>query len=72
MHRFIVPVSLLLLAASLPADAKDLKILTGAGMAIVKAISLSPAPLGLKLQGDAMGGLLTFYLVVTALLTLRR
>jgi len=44
---------------------------TGAGMAIVKAISLSPAPLGLKLQGDAMGGLLTFYLVVTALLTVR-
>ncbi|MBI3715186.1 MAG: hypothetical protein HY255_04245 [Betaproteobacteria bacterium] len=44
---------------------------TGAGMAIVKAVALSPLPLGLKLQGDAMGGLLTFYLVVTALLTVR-
>jgi molybdate transport system substrate-binding protein len=32
MLRFIVPASLFLLAGALPADAKDLKILTGAGM----------------------------------------
>jgi molybdate transport system substrate-binding protein len=40
MHRFIIPASLLLLAALLPADAKDLKILTGAGMSMpVRALA---------------------------------
>jgi molybdate transport system substrate-binding protein len=40
MYRFIVPASLLLLAGALPADAKDLKILTGAGMSMpVRALA---------------------------------
>ena len=40
MLRFIVPASLLLLAAALSADAKDLKILTGAGMSMpVRALA---------------------------------
>jgi len=34
MHRFSVPASLFLLAGALSADAKDLKILTGAGMSL--------------------------------------
>ena len=40
MYRFIVPASLLLLAGALSADAKDLKILTGAGMSMpVRALA---------------------------------
>ena len=40
MYRFIVPASLFLLAGTLCADAKDLKILTGAGMTMpVKALA---------------------------------
>jgi len=40
MHRFIVPAALLLLAQILSADAKDLKILTGAGMSMpVRALA---------------------------------
>ena len=40
MRRFLVPASLFLLAAALPADAKDLKILTGAGMSMpVRALA---------------------------------
>ncbi len=40
MHRFIVPAALFLLAAALPCDAKDLKILTGAGMSMpVRALA---------------------------------
>jgi molybdate transport system substrate-binding protein len=40
MHRFIVPASLFLLAGLLPSNAKDLKILTGAGMSLpVRALA---------------------------------
>jgi molybdate transport system substrate-binding protein len=40
MHRTIVPAALFLLAATLPCDAKDLKILTGAGMSMpVRALA---------------------------------
>jgi molybdate transport system substrate-binding protein len=40
MHRLLVPASLFLLAMGLPADAKDLKILTGAGMSMpVRALA---------------------------------
>ena len=40
MHRFFVPASLLLLAVISPAHAKDLKILTGAGMSMpVRALA---------------------------------
>lgn len=40
MYRFLVPASLFLLAAAVPADAKDLKILTGAGMSMpVRALA---------------------------------
>jgi molybdate transport system substrate-binding protein len=40
MYRFIVPAVLVLLAAVLPCDAKDLKILTGAGMSMpVRALA---------------------------------
>jgi molybdate transport system substrate-binding protein len=40
MHRFLVPASLLLLAVISSADAKDLKILTGAGMSMpVRALA---------------------------------
>ena len=40
MHRFIVPATLLLLAGTLSAGAKDLKILTGAGMSMpVRALA---------------------------------
>jgi molybdate transport system substrate-binding protein len=40
MHRTIVPAALFLLAAALPCDAKDLKILTGAGMSMpVRALA---------------------------------
>jgi molybdate transport system substrate-binding protein len=40
MHRFLAPASLLLLAVISSADAKDLKILTGAGMAMpVRALA---------------------------------
>jgi molybdate transport system substrate-binding protein len=40
MHRFIVPASLFLLAGLLSCDAKDLKILTGAGMSMpVRALA---------------------------------
>jgi molybdate transport system substrate-binding protein len=40
MRRFLVPASLFLLAAAFPADAKDLKILTGAGMSVpVRALA---------------------------------
>jgi molybdate transport system substrate-binding protein len=40
MHRFIVPAAFLLLAQILSADAKDLKILTGAGMSMpVRALA---------------------------------
>ena len=40
MYRFIVPASLFLLAGTLCADAKDLKILTGAGMSMpVRALA---------------------------------
>jgi molybdate transport system substrate-binding protein len=40
MHRFLVPAFLSLLAAATSADAKDLKVLTGAGMSMpVKALA---------------------------------
>jgi molybdate transport system substrate-binding protein len=40
MRRFLVPASLFLLAAAFPAEAKDLKILTGAGMSMpVRALA---------------------------------
>src|SRR6476661_7252885 len=40
MHRFIVPASLFLLVLIPPAQAKDLKVLTGAGMSVpVRALA---------------------------------